>query len=313
MLVNIGGPRLSTVQTFFKTESNKDMLGCYAWNQALASALLPLLSDFEISIRNALHKALSQKYGGKDSFNWMLPQANPLQSTSPNAPNLPSLHKMNKRSRDDAIKAAEQVEGKKPGYTATPDDVVGALNFGFWEILIKNLDFHGHPANLQEQILSTVFPSVPTQYAGQHGSQSFKNEIVDRLSRIREVRNRIGHHDALWKHPEFQATGTVGFIPRRPRHTINSYIVFSNRLLELVSWINPEIKRHILSSDHWATCDVLLSRRALALFRHKGGQSGIYRELLLGQHDPKRRHDLQLKDFRAYKSSVVGQLRNYYY
>lgn len=294
MLNCLGAPRLATVKAFFATQSEADLLGCYAWNQALASALLPLLSDFEVSVRNALHKALSQYYGGVDSYNWMLPYANPAFLVNPKAPQeLPSRHKMPQPTRNELVAVQGKIKSRKrPGYTVTADDIVGAVNFGLWEVLIAGLNHASQPAGLQERILSSVFPLVPGMAPGMYGAPAFQKRVINLLKRVRELRNRIGHHDSLWTQPEFDSNGTLGFIPRRPRQTVDSFVKCSQRVLEITGWIDQEIPNHIKKSDHWRTFEVLLSRKALATFRARGGEAGVYQELLCANTRATARHEI---------------------
>jgi hypothetical protein len=74
MLKHLTAPRLATIQAFFKAALEQDILGCYCWSQAVGAGLLPILGDVEVSLRNALHRALSQHFGNVDSFDWMMPQ-----------------------------------------------------------------------------------------------------------------------------------------------------------------------------------------------------------------------------------------------
>ena len=80
ILKHLTVPRLATVQAFFKTKTDQDLLGCYAWNQAVGAGLLPILGDLEVTLRNALHRALSQHFGNVDSFDWMMPRPNPAHA-----------------------------------------------------------------------------------------------------------------------------------------------------------------------------------------------------------------------------------------
>ena len=48
MLKHLTAPRLATIQAFFKTASEQDILGCYGWSQAVGAGLLPILGDFEV-------------------------------------------------------------------------------------------------------------------------------------------------------------------------------------------------------------------------------------------------------------------------
>lgn len=279
MLKHFTTPRMTAVEQFFQTNANSELLGAYAWAQAVSSALLPILGDFEVSLRNALHTALSQYYGGVDSFDWMMEKPNPAKATNPLAKPLPAKHKMNPKAQDDIRNVVKKISKKKGG--AAPDDVVAALPFGFWEQIINSLDNAAHPVGLQAVILSGVFPFAPDLTLYPYGNNVFKDRVIKLLTRIREARNRIGHHDSIWVTPEFNLIGIVGFIPRRPRHAITSLKLFADRLCWFAGWINPTIPSYIRTTDHWWSFQVLLSRRALVIYRVNGGLLGTYKAVLV--------------------------------
>lgn len=266
--------RLSTVQTFFQTSSDTDLLGCYAWNQAVASGLLPILGDFEVALRNALHMALSQYYRADD---WMMTAIQTQKKPNDPKKYVQAKHKMPTRSLADIFNVMTKANRKR---RVTPDDVIAALTFGFWEQLIKNLGHNSHPPMLQENILKSALPHAPDTATVPYGSPQFKDRVTQLLSCVRDVRNRIGHHDALWTTPEFDEHGKFGFFPRRPRHSINSLRLLAERLCWLMSWIDPAIPAHIRKSDHWNSFHALLSRDALAIYRSKGGYAGSYQAVL---------------------------------
>lgn len=282
MLKHLTVPRLATIQAFFKTTSDKDILGCYAWNQAVGASLLPILGDFEVSLRNAFHRALSQHFGNVDSFDWMMQQPNPAHAINPAAPKfLPARHKMSSKTSDDIKSIIKKIKGRKPsGYVVTPDDIVAALPFGFWEVLIGGLSHSAQPAGLQATILASVFPYAPDTLAVPYGSKAFEQRVLILLKRIRDVRNRIGHHDSLWATPEFNYQGTLGLVPRRPRHTVNSLRRFADNLCWFIGWIDPDIPTYILKSDHWCSLQALLHRQALTTSRQLGGKVGTYQTIL---------------------------------
>lgn len=281
MLYHFAAPRLSAVQKFFVTTCDDDLLGAYSWNQAVSSALLPILGDFEVALRNALHRALSQHYGGVDSFNWMMQRPNP---TNPAAPPLQAHHKMGKISRNDIQAVVNKVRAKKPtGYVITPDDIVASLSFGFWEQLIGSLGHRSHSPSLQAAILSHAFPHAPDTGVVPYGDAQFRNRAVKLLTRIRDIRNRIGHHDSIWTSPEFDVHGAVGFIPRRPRQTVVSLTLAAKHICWFGSWISPAIPRHIRLSDHWHSLHTLLDRHALATYRLTGGAVGTYEQVLFSR------------------------------
>lgn len=313
MRTHLTAPRLAAVETFFKTQSTQDLLGCYAWNQAVGSSLLPILGDFEVALRNALHRALSQHYGRVDSFDWVLPRPNPAYAINKAAPMLlPARHKLTSKSKDDVEAAANKIKRKKGvSYVVTPDDVVAALPFGFWEVLIDSLSHASQPAGLQAAILSNVFPNAPDTPIVPYGNTAFKKRVKELLKRIRDVRNRIGHHDSLWATPEFNRHGTIGFIPRRPRHTIASLQAFANNVCWFAGWIDTRIPLHIQRSDHWWALQTLATRHALATYRQTGGEIGTFKKILAsipGAQPCARRH--------AQKQPMFLQrlrLANYYY
>lgn len=256
-------------------------MGCYSWSQAVAAGLLPLFADFEVSLRNSLHKALSNNYGNSDSSDWMIPVKNPKFFANRTLPEYVSPHSMGQRTIRDILSLIEKIQGKKGRrYIVTPDDIVAGLSFGFWEVLINSLDHRTHAKGLQESILSLVFSHAPVTTKGIYGDFVFKERVVQLLARIRDARNRVGHHDSLWTLPEFDEHGKTGFIPRRPRHTIASLRLFAARLSWLAGWIDPAVEHYIRNSDHWMTYQALLSREALAIYRRRGGCAGTYQEVL---------------------------------
>ena len=282
MLKHLTVPRSASVQSFFQTTSDEDLFGCYAWNQAVGAGFLPILADFEIPLRNALHRALSRHYGGVESFTWMMPRPNPVHLRNALAPAvLPPIHKMSPKSLADISAVQGKIGGKKgAGYSVTPDDIVAALPFGFWEVLIGGLSHQAHPTGLQSAILTSVFPRPPAALVGGQGTPAFRELVIKLLRRIREVRNRIGRHDSLWTTPEFNHQGIVGLVPRRPRHTVNSLRLFSDNVCWLAGWIDPDIPSYICGSDHWWSLQALLSRQALGIYRQTGGRIGTYRAIL---------------------------------
>ncbi|CAG9185983.1 hypothetical protein [Cupriavidus pampae] len=269
-------PRLATVQRFFRSDSSTDLMGCYAWCQALSAALLPLLGDFEVSLRNALHRSLSQFYMGADSAPWMLPLAGPLPAGAPQAK---TPHAMSSGDKRDIATIVDR--RAKRNRALGQDDIVAALSFGFWEQLVNGLGRGQHPNGLQEAVLRSAFPFAPTGTA--YASAAFREQLVRLLRMVRDVRNRVGHHDAIWAIPEFNIAGHPGFIPRRPRHTLTSTKLFALRVVWLASWIDPAISAHIEKSDHWACLQMLLSRRALATYRSRGGRTDTYHALITGR------------------------------
>lgn len=311
MIEYLTSPRANAVQQFFQTTSKKDLLGSYAWCQAVSAGLLPILSDFEISLRNSLHRALSQQYGGMDSFNWMMSTPHPRLATNPKASPIPAPHKMSKYMAEELSRIKDKLNRRRP---ASPDDMVAALNFGFWEQLINGLDHRSHRViNLQGHILTRTFPYAPDTATVPQSDPAFKNRVVSLLQQIREVRNRIGHHDSVWSCPEFDLYGKTGFFPRRPRHTVISLRMLADRITWFSGWIAPSITTYVHTSDHWASFQTLLSREALAVYRHTGGRVGTSELLFSLPSAPMSSHGSRRKRGGSKSPLLPFQINQYYF
>lgn len=276
MLSHLTAPRLKTLETFFVTKTESDLFGCYAWTQAVGSALLPILGDLEVSLRNALHRGLSQYYGGMDSFEWML-------KTRPNPANARAhtyWHKLKTNTCDEVQRAVDKIEKRKGKGKASIDDIIAKVSFGFWETIIKGLKHSSHPAGMQASVLRVAFPNAPDLAHTPYRYSAFVNRIANLLYQVRDVRNRIGHHDQIWRTPEFDAHGNLGFIPRRPRQTINSLKLLADRVAWLAGWIDPRITDYIKASDHWWSLQALLTKDALVVYRKNSGKTGTYEAVL---------------------------------
>lgn len=309
MLKHFTAPRTTAVEKFFRTQSDSDLLGAYSWCQAVSAALFPILGDFEVALRNALHSSLSQHYGQVDSFDWMMTAPNPA-AANPAAKPLPAAHTMNPNNQKEIARVVGKVRSKKG--IVTPDDVVAALPFGFWEQLLKGMWHSSYPAGFPYAIMSKVFPFAPDLATCSYGDTNFKDRVIKLLFIIRDMRNRIGHHDSIWAMPEFDLQGKIGFIPRRPRHTVNSLKKFADNLCWFSGWISPEIPAYIKVTDHWWSFQVLLSQDALATYRRLGGRIGTYRTLLNSSdlNIPKQRKSIY-RPLQTFKERIM--IRRCYY
>ena len=156
MYAHLTAPRSAAVQQFFQTRSPRDLMGAYSWCQAVGAALLPIMGDLEVALRNSLHAALSQHFGQQNSYPWMLSTPAAKPSVKP----APAPHKLSSQAQQDIQKVVgkHQRKYKKP---AAPDDVVAALSFGFWEQIISALTHKAHPEGLKESIMKAAFPYAP--------------------------------------------------------------------------------------------------------------------------------------------------------
>ncbi len=146
-------------------------IALYEWNCAISAALLEVLGDVEVIVRNALHDSLTEWHargplGGEwyDNMHGLLaPQA----------------------VFDIAAARVRLEKRRKP---VSPGAMVAELNFGFWRYL------------LTKKYSSTLWPAV--------GRAAFPNIdhrrpplLWSRIGRLNDLRNRIAHHEPIhWRH-----------------------------------------------------------------------------------------------------------------
>lgn len=142
-------------------------LALYRWNVELSGAVLWHLSSCEIVIRNAVADALEARYGAQ----W--PWATGFRYT---------LNATAQRFLDEAK--------RKAGAGQNSGKVIAELNFGFWEKMFKA----AFDADIWNRELHRVFPNLSEPLV-----QVARADIFQNLQKIRKLRNRVAHHEPLFK------------------------------------------------------------------------------------------------------------------
>lgn len=143
-------------------KSEAAALQLYTWNTAVASAFYGPLQTLEVTLRNAVHDAMSVSYGARWFDDSRL------------------LRPAEVRMVGDATQHLH-VLGKPP----TPGRVVAELSYGFWVALFAN----GYDTTLWRTDLHTLFTPRVKNRRGLH----------DALDRLRTLRNRIAHHEPIFQ------------------------------------------------------------------------------------------------------------------
>ncbi|WP_447917147.1 hypothetical protein [Achromobacter aegrifaciens] len=178
----------------------------YDQNVLLAQALMPALQTVEIALRNAIHQSLTRSMGRPDWWNGLpTPEFDWLQAVV----------------SDTKIKIARRRE------YATTDKIVAELTFGSWTRLFNAQ--HGY--TLLGRLLQ-AFPTCPKR-------KRQRTPISSALNRIRDLRNRVMHHEPLlWVAP--------------------SVAEIHADILEILDWIDPGINHWLAHHDalpaRWAAC-----------------------------------------------------------
>lgn len=202
--------RVSRYQKAANGDKKKAMAMYYA-NARLAQAFQPLISVFEVVLRNQLHYALAHHF---NDVMWLVDQKNGFMSD-------PSLTHVVKKTgkvkvNDFLKKEVERSEKTliQKHRNVTAGRVIAELNFGFWNSLYET-----HHYALLKGVPGTIFRSLPTGIG--------RKEINLRVQEIRNLRNRISHNEPLcFKDKAFDLT-----------YVNEMYAMIS----DFLSWIDPQI------------------------------------------------------------------------
>ncbi|HCF9660097.1 hypothetical protein PZT57_26190 [Pseudomonas aeruginosa] len=192
--------RFSVARNGDKTRAASD----YTHNILLAEAMMPMLNILEISLRNGIHRSLTAKYGRADWWAaWAQDPAYAWQTREVQS----AIGKLTRRK--------EQQH---------PDKIVAELTFGFWVSLFNSQ----YQLSLWKN-LRLVFGQCPKPTRQRHN-------ISTALNQIRDLRNRVFHHEPLlWLSPDLQTQHAVG--------------------VQILGWIDPALTNWLGQRDrlpgHW--------------------------------------------------------------
>jgi len=165
LLSALSGPRLEAYR-LDAHESLRVVLGRYRWNIALGQSFLPPLHLIEVTLRNNLHRVISQHYG-MDA--WYDREHRVLAQ---------SMQEDVARARSRLVEQQKSVE---------PGRVVAELGFGFWTGLLGK----EYEQRLWPSLLKSAFPHMLKK-------DRTRAKVALRFRDIRQkLRNRISHHEPI--------------------------------------------------------------------------------------------------------------------
>ena len=196
--------------------SDLDMVVNYLWNIDLAEAMVPSLHAFEVTLRNAIHNAMTQVH---DTDLWFFK---------------PGILEPNQLK--DLASAYGRVS-KRP--QPISGRLVAALMFGFWSALLN--------APYEQRIwapngyasLYLAFPHATNQT----GSRLTRREIHDRLQVINEFRNRVVHYEKVYEWDYIKGNPNAPL----PRSADQDH----RDIHEAIRWISPALHEVIHAVDNF--------------------------------------------------------------
>lgn len=178
----------------------------YVSNLRVAEAMIPMLSVLEISLKNGIHRRLTMMYKRSDWWGAWTGQ---------------TMFLWQLREVEHAV--AKLTRRRE---STTPDKIIAELSFGFWSSLF-NVQFQ----DVLWKELRLVFPRCPKLQRKRH-------TISVALNQIRDLRNRVFHHEQLlWLTPPLNELHGKG--------------------VEVIGWLDPQLPGWLAPHDRlpstWST------------------------------------------------------------
>lgn len=174
----------------------------YVDNMLLAEAMMPMLNVLEIALKNGISRRLTIFYNRADW--WEAWSGDPM---------------FDWQVREVASAKSKLLRRAESG---TPDKVIAELAFGFWSSLF-NVQFQ----SILWKELRLVFPRCPKPQRQRH-------TVSSALNQIRDLRNRVFHHEQLiWLTPPLLDLHAKG--------------------IEVVGWLDPKLPPWLAGFDRLPT------------------------------------------------------------
>lgn len=171
-----GAARLAHYLTEFDGDVDR-AADLYVWNVAVSGEMWRALAFFEVAFRNSIDRAMSARHErlGR-AGHWIFDDAREIGRDGSG----PDRHRA---PFSDVAQAKDRVRRNRKRLDA--GQIVSELPFGFWHQMVSRKQLSLWPD------IASVFVNAPNRQ---------QSTIQDPIRRIREIRNRIGHHHRVWGH-----------------------------------------------------------------------------------------------------------------
>lgn len=247
----ISKPRLNSYRSYFNADL-REAVGLYMWNTEVSSTLRALLSYFEIALRNNIHKELSQRLLGHPSAAWYATMSANFKP----------------ETRRQIQKWTHDKNGAPRTPAPAPDTVVSNLTFGCWLPIMKAIQHDRH------SIFPSIFPGHPLNSTPNEWRRNVARDGALRfIEELNTARNRIGHHEPVWKFAAIKDTSGPGpavLIAPASTNQADS-LARLHRLLVLfddgLAWVNRDLAADLSKSSWREQLGFLLTDRGIARYR----------------------------------------------
>lgn len=254
VLALLADPRLVPYKDAFKPANDDELLGAYQWGQAVSASLHPLLGLAEVVLRNAIHLSLSLQCSTQKSTSFPWYDRALASHVQLKGKSLAKIEELLCEGNPPIRKHAQP----------TPDLVVSRLSFGFWPNVMEELNGRHAP-----RTFSDVFNHHPHSKPRHWSIETNKQQIVLRLKRLQDLRNRICHFEAIWKPHWVGAQGTHW------SHGVKGLRGLHDDLVVLLAWCAPDAVQHYQSTFGWNWFNRLCTTDAVLAFMTNPSQCAL--------------------------------------
>lgn len=200
--------------------NTRSAMSLYRLNLHLSQEMFTIVSCFEIALRNAIDKELTDKYGNDWLRDIVLPGG-----------------AYEGKSCEVSKKIIEKAYNRlcdKGLYTHSK--LIAELEFGVWKYMFSNPNFHA-----TGDCLLKIFPNKPKSTRLEKYNNAF---VFNKLDGINILRNRIAHHEPI--------CFDLGKPKISTRYIMNAY----SNIQELFRWMNIDSRTLLYGLDHvMIVCD----------------------------------------------------------
>lgn len=211
IISNISTPRIKSYEDLGFEEDNEALLFAYFSIQEISSHFFVPLQVLEIGLRNSLHNSLKEHFATKrPGQNWY---------------DVVELSDMSKKM----LITAKETTTRNCGAHYSDDDLISNITFGFWVYMLDEQHrLPENPHSFWQQLSGTVFPGK--------GKKKIK-EIFFLLKQVNIIRNRLYHHEPVWKKKQAKT------------YNYNKAIEILKKdyfkIMQLLTMLAPEKKRYM--------------------------------------------------------------------
>ena len=200
-------------------EPRWEALARHAWNVSICESFYPVLHHVEVVLRNRVDAVCQAAYPVTrfhHVLSWLDADPSPLHPEHGAA----EVSKAKRKHFGVDPRTGALLVPKRP---ISGGDLVASLDFGFWTGMFGSYYMfqNRHDRRLWPHHLKDVFPYGPRM--------THPSAVSRRLNEIRHLRNRIFHHEPIWRRPDLLAD--------------------RDNVLELIGWMSPETARALRTLD----------------------------------------------------------------